>query len=245
MNIINKYISQLLNKTTAKVDQKIDNLLTSEAISNINTFKKAITDKGGLSHTNQFLVNIAIPDAVNKALISLSSVGLPDYDDEISILCYKANIPSRKLKTTPINIYNNLQLQIPQGYEWGNLILSFIERRDLVIKNLFDNWINTINNPVTNAGSFYDDVVSAVKVNLLNKSNNIEGYIAFDKALPISTTMSELNWDTTNQYISIDVEWAYIYQTTSDFSTVAVIDTLTSIKNTSIYKTVNQVLKWF
>lgn len=247
MNIINKYIDQALNKVVSKVNTAVSSMDISGESKNlsltttISDFRNKLTAGGGPARTNQFAVSFELPTFMNDSKL-LGYLGVTQFNEELGILCYKASAPEKRFNTVKVKYENNLERDIPVSYSWENITFSFIERKDYLLYNLFNEWMNGMHNPVTNTGRFYKDIVTDVKINFLNKSNDVMAYFTLLEAKPIAMTMSELSWENNDQYVSIDVEFSYMYPVNKDYELTTLVNSVMEFGSSDVINTIKDVI---
>ena len=99
-----------------------------------------------------------------------------------------------------------------------------------------------MHNPITNTGRFYKDIVTDVKINFLNKNNDVMAYYTLLEAKPISMSMSELNWETDNQFVTIDVDFSYMYPTNQDYQLTSLINSVMDFGSSDVANTIKDTL---
>lgn len=237
-------IDQVINKVVNSGINKVDNLLSlpeNPPVSTLNEFRNIITEHGGVYYSNRYVANISIPQLLQDKLLSLSMLGVPNYNNILGLFCHKAELPGAVLNTKDVNVYNNLIQKIPAGYSWANITLSFIETNKMFIKFLFDNWLSLISNPITNVGYYNDDIESSIKINYLNRNNQVNSYDMFVRAMPITARISSLAWDAESQFVETTVEFVYLYKTNVDSNVVSVLNSINNVTSSSLVRTVADV----
>jgi len=247
MNIVNKYINEAINKVVSKVNTAVSSVDISGERKNLSTtktisdFRNKLLDGGGPARTNQFMVSFELPTFMHDSKL-LGYLGVTQFNEELGILCYKASSPEKKFNTVKVKYENNLERDIPINYSWDNMTFSFIERKDYLLYNLFNEWMNGMHNPITNTGRFYKDIVTDVKINFLNKNNDIMAYFTLLEAKPISMTMSELNWENNDQYVTIDVDFSFMYPTNQDYELTTLVNSVMDFGSSDVMNTLKDVI---
>lgn len=215
---INKYISQYTDKVLTKLDKKADQAIYGPSKNTLDEFRAAISSQGGIQRLNQFIFNIPIPEFLRQSLIDdfsvnnfLSTQGLNIFDGTLGLLCRSVEIPPKQLNTSQIKI-NGQTRTVPMNYRWDNVTATFIDTNSCLVYNVFSNWLDAINNPVTNTGRFYDDYVKDLRLDYLNKNSEVMGYISLYEAFPIAVSRSAVSYDATNGYMTTTVTFSYLYQ---------------------------------
>lgn len=247
MNIINKYINQALNKVVSKVNTAVSSMdISGEKVNlsltkTIDDFRNKLTAGGGPAEVNNFMVSFELPTFMNDSKM-LGYLGVTQFNEELGILCYKASGPEKKFNTVKVKYENNMERDIPVSYSWDNVTFSFLERKDYLLYNLFNEWMNGMHNPITNTGRFYKDIVTDVKINFLNKNNEVMAYFTLLEAKPVSMSMSEYSWETNDQYVSIDVEFSYMYPTNQDYELTSLVNSVMDFGSSDVMNTLKDVI---
>lgn len=229
-SLIDKYLNNAFTAVTSKADALASKLIEGEAPSSIDKFRSTLSI--GLGRPNNFIVNFSLPNFVSTSIAAdiKSLFGITSFDSNLSLLCNEARIPSRKFNTIEVKT-SGFTRKIPNNYIYEDISFSFIDTNNHLALNIFSKWLDGINNPFTNTGKFYDDYVSDIKVNMLNKTNEVTNYASMIKAYPIAIDEIPLSWDSTEGYNKIKVTFTYLYQADKDYSAATIINT---IKNMSV-----------
>lgn len=247
MNIINKYVNEALNKVVSKVNTAVSSMdITGEnknlkLTTTIDEFRNKLNSGGGPATTNQFMVSFELPTFMNESKL-LGYLGVTQFNEELGIMCYKATAPEKTFNTVKVKYENQIERDIPVNYTWDTVTFSFIERKDYLIYNLFNEWMDGMHNPVTNTGRFYNEITSDVKINFLNKNNDIMAYCSLLEAKPVSVTMSEYGWETDNQFVSIDVEFSYVYPVNKDYQLITLVNSVMDFGSSDVVNTIKDVV---
>ena len=248
-DIINTFIQNQMDKVFKKIDNKLNNIFYSPAKDSIDEFRATISDHGGLQRVNQFILNIPLPEFLRKSLIedfsinnALSLVGKNIFDGTLGLLCQSINIPGKNLRTSSIKINGQTRV-VPMNYEWEEVSATFIDTNDCLIYNTFYKWIDGINNPVTNTGRFYDDFVMDLRLDYLNKNNEVIGYITLNEAYPTSVTRAESTYSE-HGHMTTTVKFAYIYQTNRDYTTSMLYNVINNMTDGAAGKLLNKTTEF-
>lgn len=120
----------------------------------INEFITAVK-KRGLARTNRYSVIIPFPN------------GGGERGRLATIFCDQVTLPGISVATTPSRFYGETR---EMAYErvFEPVTMSFYVDMDMEIKTAFDDWMNSIVNPVTRAISYYDSYVRPVFIYVEN-----------------------------------------------------------------------------
>lgn len=247
MNIINKYVNEAINKVVSKVNTAVSSMDISGEKKNlsltttIDDFRNKLNAGGGPARTNQFAISFEVPTFMNESKM-LGYLGVTQFNEELGILCYKASAPEKKFNTVKVKYENHIERDIPVSYSWDTMTFSFIERKDYLLYNLFNEWLNGMHNPVTNTGRFYNEITTDVKINFLNKDNQVMAYYTLMEAKPVSMTMSELTWETDDQYVSIDVDFSFVYPMNKDYELTSLVNSVMDFGSSDVVNTIKDTI---
>lgn len=248
-DIINTFIQNQTEKLFKSIDSRLNNVFYSPAKNSIDEFRSAISSHGGPQRTNQYILNIPLPEFLRKTIIedftlnnALAYMGKNVFDGTLGLFCTSINIPGKNLRTTPIKI-NGQTRNVPMNYSWEEVSASFIDTNDCLIYNTFYKWIDGINNPVTNTGRFYDDFVMDLRLDYLNKKNEVIGYITLNEAYPISVVRSESSY-ADRSFMTTTVKFTYIYQTNKEYNTSMLYNIVNNVTSGAASKLLNKATEF-
>ena len=234
VDIINHFIQSETDKILKKFDKTVNNRFYSDSKSSLDEFRAVISAGGGLLRSNRYVFNIPLPDFLRESLIKdfswsnfMQTQGLNIFDGTLGLLCQRIEVPPKSLRTTQIKVQGQTRT-VPMNYNWDNVTAEFIDTGNSIIYDTFYNWIDGINSPVTNTGKFYDDFVKDLRLDYLNRADEMVGYITLNEAFPISVQRSTSSYGETN-YITTRVTFTYIYQTNRDYSSNMLYNILNNV----------------
>lgn len=233
-DIINTFIQRQVDKVLNKVDKKLNDRFYTASKTTLDEFRAVISSAGGLQRTNRYVFNVPLPEFLRETLIEdfsmknvMANLGMNVFDGTLGLLCNSIQVPGKSLNTSRIKIGGQTRT-VPMNYNWDNVTATFIDTTNSIIYNTFYNWIDGINNPITNTGKFYDDFVKDLRLDYLSKENEVVGYIALNEAFPISVSRSQMSYEDTG-YSTTTVTFTYLYQTNRDYSSNMLYNILNNI----------------
>jgi hypothetical protein len=126
---------------------------------------------------NRFLVLIENPWLEEK--FNFVSTGM---SSRLSLRCYTANVPSKAFQTHERDIAGPKRL-IPYTTSFdSDLSLQFYCGQDLGELNFFQDWMDSIINPVSRYAAFYDDYAKNSKITILFLHNSLKSTEGIMKA---------------------------------------------------------------
>lgn len=128
--------------------------------------------------------------------------------------CSEADLPSRQLMTQERR-YHGPQRLIPYGVVYSTLNVNLIEGKNLRMRELFDAWQDSIFTPIGTRGDmiyrpqYYDDVVTDLYLDVYSKDGALVRTYTFTDVFPVSVNPSQLSWSSTDQVMTIPIEFSY------------------------------------
>ena len=248
-DIINTFIQKKTDKILKKIDKKLNNVFYSPSKSSLDEFRMTISNAGGIQHLNRFVFNIPLPDFIRETLLDrfnrqnlLATQGLNVFDGTLGLLCTKVSIPAKTLRMSEVKV-NGQTLRVPMNYNWDTITADFIDPLNGLIYNTFYDWMDGINNPVTNTGRFYDEYVRDLRLDYLSRTDEVAGYITLNEAFPISVKKADVSYDEPG-YMTTSVTFSYIYQTNRDYSSLMLYNILNNVTNGTVGELLNQAKSW-
>lgn len=188
---------------------------------NISRFKSTIDRYGGLAHGALYEVSVSKAREENSAL---------DPQTEFQFFCSNAVIPGIQIETVPFNAVAQMPTMFPIGITNTPINLTFLVDSDHQILTFFHNWIQRVMNYSTKDGPFsaingeydaygqlpyemgYKDEYSC-RMSIKHFSNDSAGEkyyeVVLDNIFPYSLTDIDVAWDRNDQYLTMQVSFAY------------------------------------
>jgi hypothetical protein len=171
-----------------------------EFISNVKTV--------GMARTNRFYVLMSPPTDDNW-----------DTKRVAMLFCDQVNLPGTNFATTPSRTFGETR-ELPYDKTYDNLTMTFYIDRQMKVKALFDNWINSVRNPVTRTFNYYDDYTSNIMVFVQDLNDKTTYGIKLWECYP--KTMSAVQMDNQSKDVmKLTVTFQYRYW---EATTIAEVD---------------------
>lgn len=149
---------------------------------------------------------------IYRASINNNTIGPPQnllgQTQDVMLNCEIVSIPGINLLSGERRYYGPT-VKMPYGVLYTDLQLSFYCSEDHRERLYFENWINSIVDPVTRDVKFLDDYAANMTVTNYNNSNKVSLKADITKAFPISITPIDLGYSSTQQVEKIMVSMAY------------------------------------
>lgn len=168
-------------------------------MSEINEFIAQVK-RGGLSRSNRFHVMFQPP------FLNPSVVGL------VALLCDQVQIPGTNFSTSQNRVFGEYR---ETAYErlYEPISMSFYVDRAMAVKELFDEWMDNIQDPNTRLFNYYANYITDITVFVEDLENGVRYKVTMFEAYPKSIGAIQL--DTTSKDImKMNVNFVYKYYMT-------------------------------
>lgn len=165
----------------------------------IRKVSSIINSGRGVAAPNRYQVLVNFPSGLAGASILRR---------EIAFLAEIAELPGRQIATTPQMIYG-VQRKMPYGVIYDDLNITFICTNDMLVRSVFDQWHSIITDPTNNYFNYYDTYVGNLEIQKLDEQNNTTYTILVEEVYPITITAQELNSNSQNEYLRLNISFAY------------------------------------
>lgn len=159
-----------------------------------------------LARPNQFEVLITPPPGLST-----------QYAENVSLLCESTQLPQMVIATKPFKIQGPAH-QMPVNVEYGGegIQLSFHVDGSFNTKKFFDEWMHLIVTPGSFTMNFQKDYTTRIIIDTLDRGNNISYSVTLVDAFPKMMNLVDLNHDSKNQTMKLNVIFSYRYWETID-----------------------------
>ena len=157
-------------------------------------------------------ITSGIGDAVNNAIenhpVFIMSTIMGALTQQFTIRCEATELPGKGFATHEYTTYGPVR-KIPYAVTFDDINLTFISDQYLVIRKIFDAWQNLIQHPRNFYFEYYKNYVgSIILVKYSEKGIPIHG-IRLEEIYPLSVLAQPLDYNETNQYQKVTVQFAY------------------------------------
>ena len=124
------------------------------------------------------------------------------------LLVYAVKVPENRLNYEMDRNHNAPNIRIT-GRDFDPLVLSF--RMDSSASNYraMQDWVNSVEDPVTGLRALPVDVEADIQVNLHNRMGVPHTIMMFNGCVPVGVSAPELNYENNNEITTFDVTFAY------------------------------------
>jgi len=102
----------------------------------------------GFARTNRYSVEITLPQLIRDS-IHISDV------QRMQLLCDAIQLPGLNVNTTQIRTFGEVR-EMPYEFNYDAITLSFYVDGDMIVKDVFDKWIKSIQQGTSRNFNYYD-----------------------------------------------------------------------------------------
>lgn len=162
--------------------------ITKHSISRSNRFQVIIPLPAALqrkaSEANQSRLNRIINSEVVKVMSSIFGAGSTETTRALEMMTEQTELPGKQITTSDIK-YNGDFYKLPYSVVYAAQQFTFVVSRDMYEKNIIDEWMNLIHDPVTHEVGYHDDFVTNIIINQLDVADNIVHSVMLRDAFPM------------------------------------------------------------
>ena len=138
----------------------------------------------GLSQQNRFFISLSQPSLAGTSgslFNGGSSAAL-----KLHMFCNAVQVPGVSIISTPMRTIGE-EFNAPYDRSFSPASLSFHVDHDMIIRQFFEDWVNTIQNPTTRALGYYKDYVAPdLSIYVLDKNDAITYIMVLYEVMPKS-----------------------------------------------------------
>lgn len=131
-------------------------------MSTINDFIASI-QADGLMTNNRYYVEFALPPGL-ESQVQRGRLEI------VQMYCDSVQLPGMSISTSQARVYGELR-EMPYDRLFDNINLTFYVDTSMDTKILFDDWINSIQDPATRQFNYYKEYVTDVMIYTLDKED--------------------------------------------------------------------------
>lgn len=163
----------------------------------MNTEKllSTINSRGGLISLNRYSVTFG----------NISSV---ISGDDLSTLCLSVILPGINLNGKDYQTVRNAY-RVPSGYSLSEVRMVFRATKDMSVRKFFESWMELCVNRETYRIGYESDYASNIEIAVRDKENESAYHIKLLSAWPQQITDVTLSDDNPNEFMTIEVSFAY------------------------------------
>jgi hypothetical protein len=166
---------------------------------NINSMMDSIL-QSGVAHGNRYEMIILPPRELTVDFSFLQ---------QLSVRCSSISIPSKSLATQSNRLYGPARnFPFEMTYP-GELNATFILSADLRERQFFDAWLDYICNPQDFKMEYYDNYVTEIQINALNRDDGFYHVCTLEEAYPKSVGEIQLGYDKDGDLMQQEVSFHF------------------------------------
>lgn len=163
---------------------------------------------------------IASPALFEMDILSIpDGISIPDGSErrkQLKFRCQTANLPARTIGTTSRRTNGIERLEVPYGQlDQDPLTVDILATDGMDERKFFDQWMKQMTDPGFGNNArryqplYHDDIVTTIEVKHFTKTGEIDYVVVFEEAYPTSITETELDWGSTDEILSFQVQFSY------------------------------------
>ena len=101
----------------------------------------------GFARTNRYTVQMTLPVELNVH---------PSDQQRVALLCESVTLPSLNVNTVQIRTFGEIS-EMPTEFNYDPITLTFYVDGDMIVKDVFDKWIKSVQNGSTRTFNYYNN----------------------------------------------------------------------------------------
>lgn len=158
--------------------------------------------KTGLSRNNRYKVTMSPPYSVSS-----------DSLQTILLYCDQAQLPGLSYSTTQNRSFGEFR-EVPYEKLFDNCQLSFMVDTKLSVKSFFDNWLGSIQSPVSRKFNYYKDYTTDMQIEVQDLMDMTRYNLTLYECYPKSVSSVQLDYSS-KDIMKINVTMQYKHWTSS------------------------------
>jgi hypothetical protein len=186
-------------------------------MSSLNEFITEV--KRGMAKPNHFLVQLNLPPALTNS----TSIDIR----KVILFCDQAQLPGISFGTNPVRSYGEVR-EVPYEKLYEGVNLSFYVDADMMVKSLFDKWIELIQNPDTRDFNFAETYMTdTIKIIVENSQGESVYICTLHECYPKAVAPIQLDYSA-KDVMKMSVSMTYKYATTERLGKTTSLNTQNS-----------------
>jgi len=170
----------------------------------VNVFRSQLVNDG--ARANLFDVQLAFPSFVNLGGIA---------SQKVNFMAKSAQMPGASVGMAPL-FYFGREVKLAGNRTWQDWTIQVINDEDFIIRNAMEQWINGLNNPVTNVRDPAATIVDGgygvdALVTQYGKDSSIIKQYSMIGMFPIDVSAMDLDWGSNDNIQDFVCTLAYQY----------------------------------
>ena len=141
--------------------------------------------KGGLARSNRYSVEMVLPK---------TTYGDNDYR-KMLLLCESVQLPGLNLNTAQIRTFGEIR-EMPYELNYDPVQFSFYVDGDMVIKGIFDKWIQNVQTGNTRNFTYYKNYISdTIKIKVEDLNDDVKYIVTLYECYPKTVSPVQMGYD--------------------------------------------------
>lgn len=192
------------------VRSRVQNKATTSLLKNSDTFRRI---SGAYSPK---LLRMVMGNDIVDGIMGTE----PDLNRDISLMIKSVSIPTISFNTEKVYTDKKPHTHV-QGREQGNVTMTFICSPDLIERQIFQSWMNAIQDPYRNAYSFFNTYAKNFDIYTYKRNGRVGSVTQVQDAYPINIGEVTLDYDSNNEIMTFTVEFTCSISTSNSNPDVA------------------------
>jgi len=167
-------------------------------MANLNDFIAQVK-QNGMARTNRFAVEFALPNSLQGFDLNSLRTAL--------LFCDQVQLPGLNINTTDTRSFGEVR-KAPYEKLFEDINMSFYVDKDMVIKDLFDTWHDSIMDRNTRTFEYYDNYVTPITIYVQDINDNNTYTVMLYEAFPKSIGAVQLDY-AAKDVMKLSVNFAY------------------------------------
>ena len=163
--------------------------------------------RGSLARNNRYAVIFTPPKRVNPGSLR-----------KVLLFCDQIQLPGVNYSTVQNRTFGEFR-ETPYEKLFDNLNMSFYVDNDMKVKTLFDEWIGSIQDPITRTFSYYEQYISEMKIEVQDLQNKTRYEMTLYECYPKNIGSIQLDY-ANKDFMKMTVTMQYKYWTATPISTL-------------------------
>ncbi len=153
---------------------------------------------GGLARSNRYAVMMTLPFVFNS-----------DVTKKALMFCDQIQLPGTNFSTAQVRTFGEFR-ETPYEKLYEQINMSFYVDKNMLIKDMFDQWQNAIYDPKTRVFNYYDKYVTDITIEVQDGTDKPHYYVTLHECYPKSVGAVQLDYaskDVMKLSVSIAYKW--------------------------------------
>lgn len=170
-------------------------------MSTLNEFIATIA-ADGLMTTNRYRVEFSVPAAVNTPVQRGRLAAVQMYCDSVTL-------PGMSISTQQARSYGEFR-EMPYDRLFDNINLTFYVDNSMDTKRLFDDWINSIQDPATRQFNYYNEYITDITIYVEDKDENEQYRVKLFECYPKSISPIQMDYSSKDiMKLQVSINYRY------------------------------------